>query len=54
VAIKKGLADSPVTVKMPGGSLVIEIDHTWAIKMTGEVSEIASGQLSKELIDSLN
>jgi len=53
VAIKKGLADSPVTVKMPGGSLVIEIDHTWAIKMTGEVSEIASGQLSKELVDSI-
>lgn len=54
VAIKKGLTDSPVTVKMPGGNLEIEIDHTWAIKMTGEVSEIASGQLSKELVNILN
>lgn len=52
VVIKKGLADSPVTVKMPGGNLKIEIDRTWSIKMTGEVREIASGTLSRELTES--
>ena len=54
IVIKKGLADSPVTVKMPGGNLKIEIDHTWNIKMTGEVREIASGTLSSELIESFS
>jgi diaminopimelate epimerase len=38
---------------MPGGSLQIEIDEVWNIKMTGEVREIASGILSPELIDVL-
>ncbi len=46
---KKGLTDGDVTIKMPGGSLHIEIDPSWNIKMTGEVREIASGSLSPEL-----
>jgi len=48
--VKKGLTDKNVTIKMPGGSLKIEIDETWNIRMTGEVREIASGTLSDELI----
>jgi len=54
VAIKKGLAESPVTIKMPGGKLKIEIDYTRSIKMTGEVREIANGSLSRELIGSFS
>jgi diaminopimelate epimerase len=46
---KKGLVDGDVTIKMAGGSLHIEIDPSWNIKMTGEVREIASGSLSPEL-----
>ncbi len=50
VVVKKGLCEPKLTVKMPGGNLQIEIDNAWNIKMTGEVREIASGTLSRELI----
>jgi diaminopimelate epimerase len=51
VMVKKGLIDKTVTIKMPGGTLKIEIDETWNIRMTGEVREIATGALSDELIN---
>lgn len=50
VMVKKGLTDRKLSVKMPGGTLQIEIDETWNIRMEGEVKEIASGYLSDELI----
>lgn len=53
VMVKKGLADRNLTIKMPGGSLKIEIDENWEIRMTGEVREIASGVLSDELISEI-
>lgn len=53
VMIKKGLTERKLNVKMPGGTLQIEIDEAWNIKMTGEVREIASGTLSSELIAEL-
>jgi diaminopimelate epimerase len=49
VLVKKGLIDRLVTVQMPGGSLQIEVDEDWNVRLTGEVREIASGLLSKEL-----
>lgn len=51
--IKRGLTERNLTIKMPGGSLRIEIDEEWNIRMTGEVREIASGFLSPELIEDL-
>ena len=50
IMVKKGLTEQNLNVKMPGGTLQIEIDNAWNIKMTGEVREIASGKLSSELI----
>jgi diaminopimelate epimerase len=50
VMVKKGLTDRKLTLKMPGGTLQIEIDEAWNIRMEGEVKEIASGYLSDELI----
>ena len=47
---KKGLTNKNVTIKMPGGELKINIDANWNIRLTGEVSEIAIGILSNELI----
>jgi len=35
---------------MPGGTLQIEVDEAWNIRMIGEVREIASGYLSDELV----
>ena len=49
VLVKKGLIDRLVTVQMPGGSLQIEVDEEWNVRLTGEVREIASGILSREL-----
>ncbi|MCL4483921.1 MAG: diaminopimelate epimerase [Bacteroidetes bacterium] len=49
VLVKKGLTNRAIAVKMPGGALKIEVDESWDIHLTGEVREIASGVLSKEL-----
>ena len=53
VIVKKGLTQRCLTVKMPGGDLKIETDEDWNMRMTGEVSEIASGFLSRELVAEL-
>lgn len=53
VMVKKGLTDQNLTIRMQGGSLKIEIDENWEIKMTGEVKEIANGIFSEELISDL-
>ena len=49
VLIKRGLTDPEISVNMPGGTLKIEVDKEWNICLTGEVREIASGILSREL-----
>jgi len=50
VMVKKGLTDRTLSLKMPGGTLQIEVDEAWNIRMIGEVREIASGYLSDELV----
>ena len=54
VTVKKGLTQRHVTVKMPGGDLKIEADENGDMRMTGDVSEIASGFLSRELVAELS
>jgi diaminopimelate epimerase len=39
---------------MHGGTLKIQIDKNWNIRMTGEVREIARGVLGGELLEDLN
>ena len=53
VLLKKGLIQPNVTIKMLGGELAIGIDNSWNIRMTGEVKQIAEGNLSAELLDEL-
>lgn len=53
IAVKKGLTDRSLSIKMPGGTLAIDIDEAWNIRMEGEVREIASGYLSNELVAEL-
>lgn len=43
-AFKLGLVSSPISVHMPGGSLKIEIDDDYNVKMTGNVEYI--GEMS--------
>lgn len=51
---KKNLINDEVTIKMLGGQLQISVDVNFSIRMTGEVSEICSGTLSPELIESIS
>ena len=48
---KKGLTGNDVNINMPGGKLKISINDNWDIQMTGEVQEIGSGVLSKEIFE---
>ena len=48
VAMKLGLCDSPVTVHMPGGDLLIEIDDDYAVTMTGPVTKVSEGTICDE------
>jgi diaminopimelate epimerase len=53
VLVKRGLINGDLTMHMQGGELKIQIDKDWNIKMTGEVREIASGVLSRELLEDI-
>jgi diaminopimelate epimerase len=54
VARKKGLVGDSIKVKMPGGELLLEINDSWDIQMTGEVREIANGKISYETLEMMN
>ncbi|ALF54447.1 diaminopimelate epimerase [Nostoc piscinale CENA21] len=51
VAHTLGLCDSPITVQMPGGEILIQINDDFKISMTGSVTKVAQGELSAELSD---
>ena len=53
VLYKKGLIQSDVTIRMLGGALTISIDKSWNLQMTGEVKQIAEGNLSADLLNEL-
>ncbi|NQU11105.1 diaminopimelate epimerase [bacterium] len=48
-----GLVDSPVTVHMEGGDLVIELDRELNLVMTGPAEEIGTGVFSAEFREKL-
>ncbi len=54
VLVKRGLVKGDLSMYMKGGTLKINIDKHWNIRMTGEVREIARGVLSRELIEDLD
>jgi diaminopimelate epimerase len=47
-AVKNGLTDGRVTVRMPGGELAIEVRPDWSISLEGPVEEVYTGTLSAE------
>jgi diaminopimelate epimerase len=53
VLVKRGLINGDLTMNMQGGTLKINIDKDWNIRMTGEVREVALGILSRELLEDL-
>ena len=54
ILVKRGLIKGDLTMHMQGGTLKINIDKNWNIRMTGEVREIARGVLGGELLEDLN
>ena len=48
-AVKNGLCShGPVTVRMPGGTLVIDVRSDWSLRLEGPVEEVYVGTLSDE------
>jgi diaminopimelate epimerase len=47
-AVVNGWCDSPVTVHLAGGDLVVELDSSLHARLTGSAQEICTGQLSQE------
>ncbi len=52
-AVKLGLVQSPVTVRMPGGTLNIDVASDFSLTMKGPVAEVARGTLSPSFVRSL-
>lgn len=52
-AVRLGLAQSPVTVRMPGGTLNIEVASDFSLTMKGPVAEVARGTLSPSFVRTL-
>jgi diaminopimelate epimerase len=52
-AVRLGLVRSPVTVKMPGGMLNIDVAPDFSLTMKGPVAEVARGALSPSFIRGL-
>lgn len=52
-AVRLGLAKSPVTVKMPGGTLNISVGQDFSLTMKGPVAEVARGTLSPAFVRGL-
>ncbi len=52
-AVRLGLVKSPVTVKMPGGTLRIDVAPDFQLTMKGPVAEVARGALSQSFVRGL-
>lgn len=52
-AVRLGLVKSPVTVKMPGGTLNIDVAPDFNLTMKGPVAEVARGTLSPSFVRGL-
>jgi diaminopimelate epimerase len=49
VAHKLGLCDKSISVRMPGGTIAIEIQDDFFILMTGSVTKVSEGVISDEI-----
>ncbi|MCI0546249.1 MAG: diaminopimelate epimerase [Candidatus Rokubacteria bacterium] len=53
-AVRNGLCDAGlVTVRMPGGTLAIDVRPDWSIRLQGAVEEVYTGTLSRDFLDTL-
>jgi diaminopimelate epimerase len=52
-AVRLGLVQSPIGVKMPGGTLNIKVAQDFSLTMKGPVAEVARGTLSPSFVRGL-
>jgi diaminopimelate epimerase len=53
-AVKNGLCNQGlVTVRMPGGTLSVEVRPDWSIRLQGPVEEVYAGTLSQDFMDTI-
>ena len=52
-SIVNNFCSSPVTVHMPGGEMLVDVNDNWQLQLTGSVQAIASGTFSDEFIPTL-
>ena len=45
-AIRTLRCESPVTVRMPGGEMLVEVSKDWSAKLTGTVEPVCKGELT--------
>ncbi len=50
VALARGAVRSPVTVRMPGGELLVALTSDMEARLTGPAEEICTGELAPELL----
>ncbi len=50
-AVANGWCASPVTVHLPGGDLLVEIDQRSRARLTGPAQEICHGEIATELLE---
>ncbi len=49
VGKRLNLCDSEVVVQMPGGDLEISVDDAYRVRMTGQVTRVAEGEIYEEM-----
>ena len=52
-AVRKGIVESPVAVKSPGGTLHIDVTADFDLTMKGPVAEVATGRFTPAFIRTL-
>jgi diaminopimelate epimerase len=50
VAVARGWCESPVTVHLAGGDLIVALDSSFRATLTGPAQEICTGHVSEELL----
>lgn len=52
-AVANGWCESPVTIHLAGGDLLVELDEEFHARLTGPAQEICRGEVSQELLEEL-
>jgi len=50
-AVANGWCESPITVHLAGGDLLVALDESFHARLTGPAQEICTGEISQELLD---